>query len=307
MTSNRPFRFGVTTRGAASREEWIRKARAIEDAGYATLVVPDHFDCTFSPIAALLSAADATHWLRIGSFVFANDFRYPAVLAKEAATLDVLSGGRFELGLGAGGNGEEFEQAGLVFAPPGTRLSRLEEAIRILKGFFSDDPVTFAGKCYTIKDLPGLPKPVQRPYPPLLIGGSGKRLLALAAREADIIGVHCTDDPEEQTEEALARRVAWIRHKAGERFEHVELNLLILHVEVTPEPYRRVEALIQQKGWTNMPVERVLDMPYVLIGSVDHITEKLQKIRERYSVSYLVVFERYSNAFAPVVARLSGT
>jgi probable F420-dependent oxidoreductase len=307
VSSTRPFRFGVATRGAASRDEWISKAREIEDAGYATLVIAEHFSCDFSPLAALLEASEATSLLRLGSFVLVNDFRHPALLAKEAATLNVFSGGRFELGLGAGGDRQDYEQAGIAFDPSGIRLGRLEEAVRILKGLFSDDPLTFTGNFYTIKGLTGLPKPVQRPHPPLLLGGSGRRLLALAAREADIIGVHCTNDPQEQAEEALARRVEWIRRTAAERFETVELNLLILQLEVTAQPYRVAETLIQERGWVGITAERVLAMPYVLIGSLDHITEKLQRLRERYHVSYFVVFERYRQAFAPVVARLAGT
>jgi probable F420-dependent oxidoreductase len=306
MRSQRPFRFGVTTRGATSLQEWRSKAREIEDAGYATLVIADHFSCDFSPIAALLSAAEVTHLLRLGSFVFVNDFRHPALLAKEVATLDVLSGGRFELGLGAGGDREDYEQAGMAFDPGETRLRRLEEALRIIQGLFSDEPLTFAGNFYTIKNLVGLPKPVQRPSPPLLIGGSGKRLLALAAQQADIIGVHCTNDPQEQTEEALARRVEWIRHMAAERFELLELNLLILHVEVTAEPDRVALSLIQERGWTGITAQCVLDMPYFLIGSLDQITEKIERLRQRYHVSYFVVFERHRHAFAPVVARLAG-
>jgi probable F420-dependent oxidoreductase len=174
MIKKRPFRLGVTAvEGTASREEWRMKARRIEDAGYATLVIPDHFSRQFSPIPALLAAADATNVLRVGSFVFNNDFRHPAVLAKDVATLDVLSDGRFELGMGAGWYRGEYEQAGIPFDPLETRHSRLEEAIGVMKRLFSAEPVTFAGRFYTLKNYDGRPKPIQRPHPPLLVGGLG--------------------------------------------------------------------------------------------------------------------------------------
>ncbi len=309
MIRKRPFRFGVTAiDGATSGEEWRTKARRIEDAGYATLVIPDHLVTLFSPIAALQSAADATQALRVGSFVFDNDFRHPVVLAKEVATLDVLSGGRFELGMGAGWYREEYEQAGIPFDALAIRHSRLEEAIHVVKGLFSDEPVTFSGRFYTVKGQDGRPKPVQRPHPPLLIGGSGKRMLSIAAREADIVGIHfLIDEVEDRMETPLARRVAWIREAAGERFEQLELNIFIQGVEVTSEPYRTAEAIIQMKGWAGVTAEQVLAMPYYLIGSIDHIIEKLQMFRERFNISYFVVADdRDQHAFAPIVARLVG-
>src|SRR5436305_8282035 len=161
MTRKRPFRFGVAVEGAASREQWIAKARKVEDLGYNTLLVPDHFVTEFPPAVALMAAADATRTLRIGSYVFDNDFRHPTLLAKEAATLDVLSGGRFELGIGGGWMPSEYEQAGIMFDPPGTRLSRLEEAISIIKRLVADGPVTFFGNYSTVAGLEGIPKPLQ--------------------------------------------------------------------------------------------------------------------------------------------------
>jgi len=309
MSRKQPFRFGVTAvEGAASQEEWRTKVRGIEEAGYATLVIPDHLVTLFSPIAALQSAADATQTLRVGSFVFDNDFRHPVVLAKEVATLDVLSGGRFELGMGAGWYRGEYEEAGLAFDALAIRHSRLEEAIQVVKGLFSDEPLTFSGRFYTVKGHDGRPKPVQRPHPPLLVGGAGKRILAIAAREADIIGIHFrVNEVEDRMETALARRVAWIREVAGERFEHLELNIYIQGVEVTAEPYRAAEAIIQRSGWTGVTAEQVLAMPYYLIGSIDHMMEKLHMLREQYHISYFVVADDGDQqALAPIVARLAG-
>src|SRR5712691_11402097 len=257
MDVGRPFRFGIVSDRADSREEWIEQARKAEDSGYATILVPDHFVTDFSPIVALMSAADATRTLRVGSFVFANDFRHPAVLAKDAATLDVLSGGRLEFGIGAGWHPGEYERAGLQFDPPGVRINRLEEALQIIKSYFSEAAVNFAGQYYTVKNLEGLPKPVQRPYPPLFIGGGGKRVLGLAAREANIIGVHYqanndgTISFDDRTGAALARKVAWIRQIAGERFNTIELNLLTAHVEITNHPDQAIERVLAERKWTN--------------------------------------------------------
>ena len=188
MTKLRPFRFGVSVHGSKSRAEWIGVARQAEVLGYSTLLIPDHLGDQLSPIPALLAAAEATSTLRVGSLVFDNDFRHPVMLAKEAATLDVLSGGRLELGLGAGWMKPEYERAGIPFERASVRIEKMEEAIQIVKGLFADGPLDFAGQYYTITGLEGFPKPVQRPHPPLHIGGGGQRLLSIAAREADIIG-----------------------------------------------------------------------------------------------------------------------
>src|SRR5437588_7455621 len=177
MAKARPFRFGVVAESAPSREAWIELVRRSEDLGYATFLLADHYVNEFPPIAALMAAADAASTIRIGSIVFNNDFRHPVLLAKEVATLDLLSGGRFELGIGAGWHRPEYEQTGLPFDRAGVRISRLEEALRIIKQFFTEESVTFVGSHYRVTDLKAFPKPVQRPYPPLLMGGGGKRLL----------------------------------------------------------------------------------------------------------------------------------
>ncbi len=313
MMNKRPFRFGAVAEGAQSRDAWIAKARKAEELGYSTFLMPDHFVTEFSLIAALMSVADATSKLRIGSIVFDNDFRHPAVLAREAATLDLLSGGRFELGLGAGWLPSEYEQTGIPFDPPSVRLSRLEEALSIIKGFFTEELVTFSGKYYTVTDLKGIPKPVQRPHPPIFIGGGGKRLLSIAAREADIIGVHAkvnadgTVDMDERFETTLAQKVEWLRQVAGERFNGLELNLLVSVVMITENQRQAAEQYAHERGWSEVTVEQVLGMPYFLIGSVDQIIEEIQMRRERFSISYIAVFDEYMEMFAPVVADLVGT
>src|SRR5438067_3514050 len=222
MDQQRPFRFGVAAESAPSREQWAALVRKVEGMGYATFVLADHFVNEFLPIAALMAAADATSTLRVGTFVFDNDFRHPVVLAKEVATLDLLSGGRFELGLGAGWKLPEYEWAGIPFDPPGVRIDRLVEAVRVLKGLFADGPLTFAGRHYTVTGLDGLPKPLQRPHPPLLIGGGSRRVLSLAAREADIISFvpralpDGTTDWADGTAASVAETVACLPEAAGD-------------------------------------------------------------------------------------------
>ncbi len=231
MATQRPFRFGVTGVSARSRKEWVEKVKKAEALGFATLLTWDHFDDSLAPLPALVAAADATTSLRLAPCVLSNDYRHPVLLAREAATLDLLSDGRFELGLGAGWNRDEYQRAGLPFDPPSVRVGRLEESVQILKGLFADAPLTFHGRHYTITDLYGHPRPVQQPHPPLMIGGARRRMLALAAREADIVAFATkvdadgTHDFVDSTGPAIARKVAWVREAAGPRFASLELHI----------------------------------------------------------------------------------
>jgi probable F420-dependent oxidoreductase len=305
-----PFRFGVTVPSVASGREWDGKARRIEQLGYAVLAVPDHFREQLAPVPALTAAALATTRLRVASLVFCNDFRHPVVLAKEAATLDVLSGGRFELGLGAGWLKAEYDQAGIPFAEPATRLARLEESVAIVKGLLAGENVSFTGRHYSIAELEGRPAPVQRPHPPLLIGGGGRRTLSLAAREASIVGFvprALKDgsglDRADFGEAALAQKLGWVRAGAGARFDSLELHALIQAVVVTD---RRTPAADQLASRFRVTRELVLETPYVLLGTIDEIGDTLEQRRERFGISYVTVFERDVEAFAPVVAKLAG-
>src|SRR6266852_3818312 len=185
----KPFRFGVNVGRAGSRAEWVEKARKIEDLGYGTLTVPDHLADLFAPMPAVLSAADATKHLRVGTNVLNNDLRHPVLVAREAATVDLLTDGRLQLGLGAGSLRSEYDQAGLGFDPGGTRVERLAEAVTIIKGLLKGEQVTFTGRHYRVAGHSIAPLPVQKPHPPILIGGNGPNLLTLAAREADIVGL----------------------------------------------------------------------------------------------------------------------
>ena len=222
MSKTRPFRFGIQVAmdpgDIPSREAWITLARKAEDLGYSTFLIADHYVNEYLPIAALMFVADATSTLRVGSCVFDNNYRHPALLAKEVAAIDWLSGGRFELGLGAGALQIDYDSAGLPFDRPGVRIRRLEESVSLIKQFFIHDSVTFAGEYYTVRELPGFPKPAQSPHPPIFIGGGGKKTLTLAAREADIVGLEHrvkdgddTFDAFEHSEAALAQFLRALR------------------------------------------------------------------------------------------------
>jgi probable F420-dependent oxidoreductase len=319
MTKPRPFRFGVICEQMQSTEEWITKARTAEDYGYATLLIRDHFikepfGDQLAPLIALMAAASATSTLRVGSLVLDNDYRHPVMLAKEAATLDLLSEGRFELGIGAGWLRSEYEQAGMAFESAGVRVSRLEEAIHILKGLFADQPSIFAGNYYTVTNLNGFPKPVQRPHPPLLVGAGSQRMLALAGREADIVGIlpkalsngTISEEITERLPTTMAQKVEWVRQAAGERFHELELNIVISPV-FTEQRRQRAEQFARERGWSGIATEDVFDMPSIFIGSPDQIVEDLLRRREQYGFSYFVVSDANMEAFAPIVSRLTGS
>jgi len=284
----------------------------VEGLGYSTLYLPDHFGDQMGPIAALMAAADATTSLRVGSLVFDNDYRHPVVLAKEAATLDLLSDGRFDLGLGAGWMASDYEQAGLPFDPPGRRISRLEEAIQIIKGLLAGGPFSFTGKHYQVKAIEGSPLPVQKPHPPIVLGGGAPRMLRLAAREADIVNVnfdlregHVNRDlVRTGLAEATDQKLTWIREAAGDRIDSIELSVTIFLANMTDD--RDSVASVMAGGLGAEPKD-VLEMPHFLIGTVDELVEELQRRRERYGVSYVIVPGDVAEEFAPIVARLAGT
>lgn len=310
----RPFRFGVSIWSAGSRAEWVKKARQAEDLGYATLTVPDHLADVFAPLPALVSVAEATRRLRVGPLVLNNDFRHPVLLAREAATIDLLTDGRLELGLGAGHLASEYLEAGLRFDRSGTRIERLAEAATILSGLLEGREVTFEGEHYQVRGHQVSPRPVQRPRPPLLIGGNGRRLLSLAAREADIVGLTGLQhrrggadvDVSAFKAEAVDTRIQWIRDAAGDRVGHLEFNALVQVVIITDDR-RQAAAQVAERIGHQLSPEEVLQSPYVLIGTVEQLVEDLQARRELWGFSYYVIFEPATDAFAPVVARLTGT
>jgi probable F420-dependent oxidoreductase len=290
----KPLRFGVVSSGAPSYKAWVTLARRVEELGYASLLMPDRLATPLAPFTALALAAEATTTLRVGSHVFANDYRHPAMLAKEAATLDLLSRGRFELGLGAGVGQPDYQQMGLPLESAGTRVSRVEEALHIIKQCFTEEVVNFSGKYYTITDLRGLPKPIQKPHPPIFIGSMGKRMLSIAAREADSIAPEIRPTPPGSTEAdaTIEEKLAWIREAAGERIEQLELCQTIYSIAITDS---RSEAVPQP--WSSLRRQEM---------STEQAVAHLQEQHERYGFSYFHVFEGQMENFAPVVARLAG-
>jgi probable F420-dependent oxidoreductase len=287
------------------------KARKIEALGYDTLVVPDHLADFLAPVPALISAADATSHLRIGTNVFNNDYRHPVLLAREAATIDLLTDGRFQLGLGAGNVAAEYDQAGLKFDAGGTRVARLAEAVTIIKRLLQGDTVTFTGKHYRVTGHTINPIPLRQPHPPLLIGGNGPRLLTLAGREADVVGLSgitfTRDGPDLSAWKGpgIDERIRLVRAAAGEdRFSRLEINALVQRVVVTDDRRQTAEELA--KRWTQLNADEILKCPFVLVGNVDQLTEDLIANREQWDISSYVIFESDIESFAPVVARLAG-
>jgi probable F420-dependent oxidoreductase len=307
----RPFRFGVSVRHAATRAEWQDKARRAEAQGYAVFLCPDHLTDVLPPLVPLVSAADATETLRVGTFVLNNDLRHPVLVARDAAAIDLLSDGRFELGLGAGHKEAEYDEIGLRFDASAVRVERLAESVAIVKQLLAGEEVTFAGAHYRVIEHRIHPLPVQRPRPPLLIGGNSRRVLTVAGREADIASFlgfsHLRGgrdfDFRAFTDDGTAERVAVVREAAGPRFHELELNAVVQRVVVTSAARRAADELAADSALT---VDDVLSSPYVLIGSVDAIADKLREKRERHGFSYWVVQEHSLDAFAPLVSRLSG-
>ena len=309
----KPFRFGVNVGPSRSRAEWVEKARKLEGLGYYALTVPDHLSEFLAPLPALVSAAAATTTLRVGTNVLNNDFRHPVLVAREAATVDLLTDGRLMLGLGAGYMQSEYDQAGFGYDPGGTRVERLGEAVSIIKGLLSGEPVTFGGQHYRVTGHRIHPLPAQRPHPPIAISGNGRRLLTLAAREADIVGLSGVTFRRGGTAPELSgwkasgvdERVRLVRDVSGDRFAAIELNALVQRVVVLDDRRRAAEELARH--WNQLSPDEILESPHVLVGTVDQIIEDLQARRARWGISYFTIFEPYVSALAPVVARLAGT
>jgi probable F420-dependent oxidoreductase len=311
---DRPFRFGVIVPKASSAAEFTELARQAEALGYSTLFVPDHFvDHPLAPMPALAAAAAVTTTLRVGPLVLGNDYKHPVVLAREAATIDLLSDGRLELGIGAGWMTVDYEKAGIPLDRPGVRIARLAESITILKGLFADGPFSFRGEHYTVTDLDGQPKPVQRPHPRFVIGGGGKKVLALAAREADIVGINAnlrsgdgnsSDAASSLTSARTDEKLQWLREAAGARFAGLEIQTLVGFVHFTNDRTPIAEAMAKSFGVT--PDDAIL-APVTLVGAETQIVDLLEARRERWQMSYTVVPSESMAQLAPIVSRLAGT
>lgn len=307
----RPFRFGVQTALAPDAATWRERARRCEALGYSTLYMPDHFGDQWGPLVALTVAAEATTTLNVGGLVFDNDYRHPVVLAKEIATLDLVTGGRVELGLGAGWMTSDYEQSGIPLDEPRVRIDRLEEALEVYRQLFGG-AATFAGDHYRVTGATGSPAPATPGGPTLVIGGGGKRVLSLAARHADVVGVN-PNLRSGAVDAATARsavagmydqRIEWIRAAAGDRLDDIELQALTFVVAVDGDRDEVARTLAPGLGISE---DDARDVPIALVGSVEEICEQLLERRERWGLSYWVVHDPEMEAFAPVVERLTGT
>ena len=310
---HRGFRFGIQVSKASTARDWAELARRAEGAGYDVLTMPDHFTDQLAPMPALMAAASATTTLRVGALVFDNDYKHPLVLAKELATMDVLSDGRTEIGLGAGWMISDYEEAGIPYDSPKVRIDRFIEGLAVIKGTMRPGPFSFSGDHYTITNYEGHPKPVQQPLPPILIGGGGKRVLTFAAREADIIGINGTltagvVGPEAlstMTAESVDEKVDIVAEaaKAAGRLNDIEMNIRTFFVKVTDDRNKTVDGISQMFGVSR---EMIDSSPFALIGSVESCIEQLLERREKWGFSYTIVGAENIDECAPIVAALSG-
>ena len=324
MPADRPFRFAIQAFNAPSAAAWRETAQRAEALGYSALHLADHFLGPGEAIAgtnhpiqelaavpAMAVAAEATETLRIGCRVFCVDYRQPAMLAKEAATLDFFSDGRLELGLGAGWLQAEYEAAGIPFDRPGVRIERLAETVGAIKALMAEGSVEIAGEHVAMSGFEGVPAPVQRPHPPIMIGGGRRRILSLAAREADIVSLNFDNGEgvigprgvQSGTAAATAVKIGWIREAAGSRWDQIELEIGAYFTVVTDEA-ETVAA--EMAGAFGLTPEEMRAHPHALIGSIDEICGELELRRERYQISYVTVPGEQADAFAPVVERLTG-
>ena len=308
----RPFRFTLQASHMERPEDLVPLARKAEDIGVAVLTVADHLDDQLAPIAALMAAADATTDLRVGTLVFANDYRHPAVLAKEAATVDRLSGGRLEFGLGAGWMTTDYEATGIPLDTASVRIARLEEALQVITALWSGEPVDHHGRFYDITGLVGTPLPAQRPHPPIVIGGGGRRVLEVAGRHADIVnlnpalaaGVIDHRAGPSATPGATEQKIDWIRAAAGDRFDDIELGTRIHLAIVTDDRAEMFDALA---GGFGMTAEEAAGSPHALCGTLDEMAEDLEDRRERYGISTIGLSASSLDELAPLISRLAGT
>jgi len=304
----RPFRFAVTARWAGGGTRWREFARRAEAQGYDVLLVTDHMGAQLAPIPAMMAAADATERLRVGSFVFSNDYRNLVMLAKEIATMDVISGGRIELGIGAGWSVPDYRQMGIAYDPPAVRVARLEEAVPLLDRLLRGDIVEHSGTYYTLRETRILPRPVQKPRPPFMIGGGGARVLKLAARSAEIVGFAPSIDargrprPRSLTIGGLRDRVKrFDRYAAG---RDVEKNLWVFDAGVSDHArsFSRAAATIAKRS-----ANALFRSPYFLYGTRASLRSLLREMREDLGISYIAVPGQAMDEFAPIVQELRGT
>ncbi|MEZ4523497.1 MAG: TIGR03621 family F420-dependent LLM class oxidoreductase [Thermomicrobiales bacterium] len=311
MSNAAAFSFAAMIRSADSGEAFLDRVREIEQMGYSSVAMVDHFNPTYSPVPGLTAAAVAAPSLRVLTTVFDNDFRNPVLLAKEIATLDQISGGRVDFGLGAGWHKVDYDQSGIQYDPPGVRISRMEEALTIFKRAWSGEEFSFEGEHYTVKNHSGFPLPVQQPHPPIYIGGGGKRILGIAGREADIIGVHVRFGPEGALDSAdtiraeMEKKIGWIRDGAGDRFGEIRLALLLFAAKIVDSEADKQAEITRIAGANEMSEEAVAASPYFLIGSENELVEQIDGLHETFNISHFTIVAGDADGFAPVVRRLT--
>jgi probable F420-dependent oxidoreductase len=310
--SKHKFRFGVQCGGEFDGPTWRALARRVEDLGYSTIYAPDHFiDTVMAPLPALAVAAEATTTLNVGALVFDNDYKHPAILAKEMATIDVLSGGRAEMGIGAGWMKVDYDALGLPYDSPGTRIARLDEALQVMKGCYASGKFSYSGDHYSITDYDAVPKPVNG-HIPILIGGGGRKILGLAGREADIIGINpnlrvgavTADAGKSASAEETANKLGWIKAGAGSRFDDIELQIRYFVHAITDDKEAFANAVAPAFDST---AADVLGSGAALIGTLEEMIDTLLQRREEWGVTYVIVGNDFFEQFAPVVAKLAGT
>ncbi|MFM7064358.1 MAG: TIGR03621 family F420-dependent LLM class oxidoreductase [Actinomycetes bacterium] len=315
MAPHRPFRFTVQASHLHATEDLLPFARRAEDLGVSVLTVADHLDEQVAPIAALMAVADATTTLRIGSLVLATDYRHPAVVAQELATIDRLSGGRLEVGIGAGWKATDYAAANIAMDRPSIRIARLEEAVQVIRGLWSDGPLNFEGDHYTITEMNGAPKPLQRPCPPVVIGGGGRKVLSVAGRHADIVHLNPSlpagviDERAGATATAAStdQKIAWVRAAAGDRFDSLTFAVRVHLAVVTADDAARREIIELLAGGFGLTPEEAELTPHALCGTVDQICEALEYRRDRFGISDIGISASVMDDLAPVITRMSGT
>lgn len=294
---------------------WAESAQHVESLGYTTLFVPDHFGEQLAPFAAMTAAAAATTMLKVGTLVFDNDFRHPVVLAMETATIDHLYDGRIEVGIGAGWKSTDYEESGIPMDRPKVRVDRLMEAVPIIRGLWSEEPVTQSGEYYNITNLTGSPRPHNAGGPPLIIAGGSKRMLRFAGANADIVGVnpsiHSGEIDSDAARDGMADRMdqkfEWVKEGAGDRFDSLEFNAWVPVVAVTDDAAGVAQLVAPMFGLSPEEALGALDSPMTMVGTEDEIIETLQRRRDRWGFSYHVVQDQGAIDLAPIVAKLSGT
>ncbi|MCV7089011.1 TIGR03621 family F420-dependent LLM class oxidoreductase [Mycobacterium interjectum] len=325
--SKRAIRFGLIASGG-SADALVETAISAERHGFSSIALNDHLNSTVAPLLGLQAMAAATSDIRIATAVLNQDLRHPAVLAKELATLDVLSGGRLELGLGAGWVRADYDQSGIPFRSAGERIERLEENVDILRRLFSDGPCNFAGRHYSVTGLDGTPKPTQPGGPPIMIGGGGRKILSMAARRADVVQVlgasfgtkgAIVDDLSSFRVEAFEQRVEWLAAAAGDRFREIELSLMLVFVAITDDVEKTAKEFLNfltttvsryggEVGDVDVKLQTLLDSPVVAIGTLDEVCRKLTRVRDELGFNYFVVpYGSAPQSLAPIVGRLAGT